>query len=57
MGHHGTHAERARTSFIAVTVEDEESHVVGFAVLDAWDLMGTGDRGMIQPIDAYRLYI
>ena len=57
MGHHGTHAERARTSFIAVTVEDEESHVVGFAVLDAWDPKGTGDRGMIQPIDAYRLYI
>jgi hypothetical protein len=63
---HGTtwdimgHMLNARTSFIAVTVEDEESHVVGFAVLDAWDPMGTGDRGMIQPrsmallMDAYR---
>ena len=31
-----------RTSFIAVTVEDEESHLVGFAVLDAGDPGGTG---------------
>ena len=25
-----------RTSFMSVTVEDEEGHMVGFAVLDAW---------------------